>query len=88
MPLGHVGCGAGKWVAGRLGCGHQNKPPGPKPTVDGARVGFDWLMAIKVCRCWQHSVTLHRERGCSCHQLGTPLGSPALAVPTVFHSRA
>lgn len=33
------------------------------PEWMGLRVGFDWLMAIKICRCWQHSVTLHRGQG-------------------------
>lgn len=59
-----------------------------KPRMDGARVGPDWLVAIKVCRGWQHSVTLHRERGCSRRQLGTPPDSLVLAVPTVFCSGA
>lgn len=82
MPVEHIGCVAGKWVAGRLGCDHQNKPD-PKPRVDGVRVGFDWLMAIKVCRCWQHSVTLHRGQGSSCHQPGTPLAIPSFPLKSL-----
>lgn len=84
MPIGHVGCGAGKWVAGCLGSDHKNKPPDPKPRVDGARrVGFGWLVAIKVCRCWQHSVTLHKGQGCSCHQPGTPLAIPSFPLKSL-----
>lgn len=40
MPVRHIGCGAGKWVAGCFGCDRQNKPPDPKPRVDGVEGGI------------------------------------------------